>query len=49
MVPSSLPEKNVKQPVGSENAGRVYEGLYTPEVNYRQTMAIYDEAAQAAC
>ncbi|MCZ6886072.1 MAG: glycosyltransferase family 4 protein [Alphaproteobacteria bacterium] len=32
-----------------ENAGRVYEGLYTPEVNYRQPMEIYDEAAQAAC
>ncbi len=32
-----------------ENARRVYEDLYTPEVNYRQLMAIYDEAAQAAC
>ena len=32
-----------------DNARRVYEDLYTPESNYRQLMAIYDEAAQAAC
>ena len=32
-----------------ENARRMYEDRYTPEVNYRQLMAIYDEAAQAAC
>ncbi len=28
------------------NARRVYEDPYTPEINYRQLMAIYDEAAQ---
>ncbi len=32
-----------------ENARRVYEDRYTPEVNYRQLMAIYDEEVQAAC
>ncbi len=32
-----------------ENARRVYEDRYTPEVNYRQLMAIYDAAVQAAC
>ena len=32
-----------------DNARRVYEDRYTPESNYRQLMAIYDEAAQAAC
>lgn len=31
-----------------ENARRIYEDRYTPEVNYRQLMAIYDQAAQAA-
>jgi len=31
-----------------ENAHRIYEDRYTPESNYRQPMAIYDEAAQAA-
>ena len=31
------------------NARRVYERKYTPEANYRQLMAIYDEAVQAAC
>ncbi|MCZ6774706.1 MAG: glycosyltransferase family 4 protein, partial [Proteobacteria bacterium] len=31
-----------------ENARRVYEDRYTPEVNYRQLMAIYDQAAEAA-
>ena len=31
------------------NARRVYELKYTPEANYRQLMAIYDEAVQAAC
>ncbi len=29
-----------------ENARRVYEDRYTPEVNYRQLMAIYDAAVQ---
>ena len=32
-----------------ENARRIYEDRYTPEVNYRQLMAIYDEAVEAAC
>ncbi len=32
-----------------DNARRVYEDRYTPESNYRQLMAIYDEAVQAAC
>ncbi len=32
-----------------ENARRIYEDRYTPEVNYRQLMAIYDEAAQGSC
>ncbi len=32
-----------------ENARRVYEDRYTPDRNYRQPMAIYDEAVQAAC
>ena len=31
-----------------DNARRVYEDRYTPELNYRQLMAIYDEAVQAA-
>ena len=28
------------------NARRVYEHKYTPEVNYRQLMAIYEEAIE---
>ena len=31
-----------------DNARRIYEDHYTPDRNYRQLMAIYDEAAQAA-
>jgi glycosyltransferase involved in cell wall biosynthesis len=32
-----------------DSARRVYEDRYTPDRNYRQLMAIYDEAVQAAC
>ena len=32
-----------------DNARRIYEDHYTPDRNYRQLMAIYDEAVQAAC
>ena len=31
-----------------ENARRLYEDRYTPEINYRHLMAIYDQAARAA-